>query len=89
MIVGYNWDSLKRHKVSPNMIDEVLCSTMFSHLHLEDAEHTCEMIVGYTLSERLIEIGVRYLSSESIYIFHAQNVSPQYYELFKQEWDNG
>lgn len=44
MILGYNWDSLKRHKISPNMIHEVLCSTMFSHFHLEDAEHTCESL---------------------------------------------
>jgi hypothetical protein len=47
------------------------------------------MQVGYTFSERLLEIGIRYRSADEVYIFHAQTASPQYKKLFKEDWKNG
>ncbi|MBS2010085.1 MAG: hypothetical protein JST01_23755 [Cyanobacteria bacterium SZAS TMP-1] len=47
------------------------------------------MLVGYTFTERLLEIGIRYKSATEVYIFHAQTVSPQYRKLFEEDWKNG
>jgi hypothetical protein len=88
-IDGYNWDSLNRHGITAELIDEVLQGLMVSYFPVEDAEDTCEMLVGYTFTERLLEIGLRYLSADSVFVFHAQTVSPQYRKLFEEDWDNG
>lgn len=71
------------------MIDEVLSGSMVSYFSVDEADETCEMLVGYTLTERLIEIGIRYLSETEIYIFHAQSASPNYKKLFEEDWKNG
>lgn len=88
-VAGYNWDSLNRHGVTAEEIDEVFAGSMVSYFLLDDADDTCEMLVGYTFSERLIEIGLRYQTSESVYVFHAQTVSPNYRKLFEEDWNNG
>lgn len=88
-IVGYNWDSLNRHGVTTEMIDEVLLGTMVSYFSVDEADETCEMLVGYTFTERLLEIGLRYRSPDEVYIFHSQTVSPQYRKLFEEDWKNG
>lgn len=89
MVYEYNWDSLNRHGVTPKMINEVLDGSMVTYIPIEDANDTCEMIVGYTLTERLLEIGIRYKSENFAFIFHAQTVSPEYRKLFEEEWNNG
>ncbi len=63
--------------VTAEMIDEVIAGSMVSFFSLDDADDTCEMLVGYTFTERLLEIGLRYQSTESVYVFHAQPASPQ------------
>ena len=88
-IVGYNWDSLNRHGTTPEMIDEVLAGSMVSSFQLDEADHASEMIVGFTFSNRLLEIGVRYFSEEEVFIFHAQSASPQYKKLFLEDWKIG
>lgn len=71
------------------MIDEVLAGSIVSYFPVDDADDTCEMLVGYTFSDRLIEIGLRYQSTDSVYIFHAQTVSPQFRKLSEKDWNNG
>jgi hypothetical protein len=88
-IIGYNWDSLTRHGVTQEMIDEVLQGAMVSYFSVDEADETCEMLVGYTFTERLLEIGIRYRSADEVYIFHAQTASPQYKKLFQEDWKNG
>jgi uncharacterized DUF497 family protein len=88
-IIGYNWASLNRHGVTTEMIDEVLLGTMVSYFSADEADETCEMLVGYTFTERLLEVGLRYRSADEVYIFHAQTVSPQYRKLFEEDWQNG
>lgn len=88
-IIGYNWDSLNRHGISAEMIDEVFAGSMVSYFSLDDADDTCEMLVGYTFGERLLEIGLRYRSPSTVYIFHAQSVSPQFKKLFEKDWKLG
>lgn len=66
MQIEYNWDSLNRHCITAEMIDEVLQGSMISYFSLDDTDDTCEMLVGYTFSERLIEIGLRYKSADSV-----------------------
>jgi hypothetical protein len=88
-IVGYNWESLNRHGITPEMVDEVLQGSMVSYFALDDDDDTCEMLVGYTFTEQLLEIGLRYLSTDSVFVFHAQTVSPQYRKKFEEDWDNG
>lgn len=88
-IAGYNWESLNRHGVTAEMIDEVLQGSMVSYFTIRDPEDTCEMVVGYTFAERLLEIGLRYVSPDSVFVFHSQAVSPEYRKLFEEDWDNG
>lgn len=87
-IVKYNWESLDRHGITAEMIDEVLQGSMVSYFPIDDPDDTCEMVVGYTFTERLLEIGLRYLSADSVYVFHAQTVSPQYRKMFEEDRDN-
>jgi hypothetical protein len=89
-IVGYNFESLNRHGITPEMIDEVLTGSMVSYFAIdEENEDTCEMLVGYTFAEKLIEIGLRYKSADSVYVFHAQPVSPQFRKRYEEDWHNG
>ena len=71
------------------MVDEVIQGSMVSYFVVEDPDATCEMAVGYTFTERLLEIGLRYLSVNSVYVFHAQTASPKYRKKFEEDWDNG
>lgn len=87
-IVGYNWESLNRHGVTLEMIEEVLQGSMVSYFAIDDADDTCEMLVGYTFTERLLEIGLRYVSADSVYVFHAQTASPEYLRKFEGDWTN-
>jgi hypothetical protein len=82
-------ESLTRHGVTAEMIDEVFAGTMISYFPLDDADDSCEMLVGYTFTERLLEIGLRYLTVDTVFVFHAQTVSPNYRELFQEDWGNG
>lgn len=89
-IIGYNWESLNRHGITAEMIDEVLAGLMVSYFILDDEDgDTCEMLVGYTFSEKLIEVGIRFKTADAVFVFHAQTVSPQYRQLFEQDWNNG
>ena len=89
-IVGYNWESLNKHGITAEMIDEVLAGLMISYFTLDDEDDdTCEMLVGYTFNEKLLEIGLRYKTVDTAFVFHAQTVSPQYRKLFEQDWKNG
>jgi hypothetical protein len=92
LIIGYNFDSLKRHRVTPALIDEVLEGSMVSYFAIEDDKHgdrTCEMVVGFTMRDRLLEIGLRYESKTEAFVFHAQTASPHFRALFEKEWNNG
>ena len=88
-IVGYNWESLNRHGITAEMIDEILQGSIVSYFAIDDEDDTCEMLVGYTFTERLLEIGLRYTSTDSVYVFHAQTVSPEYRKRFEEDWNNG
>jgi hypothetical protein len=88
-VAGYNFESLNRHGVTPEMIDEVLQGSMVSYFTVDEADETCEILVGYTFTERLLEIGLRYRSADEVFVFHAQNVSPHYRKLFEEDWNNG
>lgn len=48
------------------MIDEVLLGTMVSYFSVDEADETCEILVGYTFTERLLEIGLRYRSPNEV-----------------------
>lgn len=89
-IVGYNQESLDRHEITAEMIEEVLAGSMVSYFALDDEEGgTCEMLVGYTFAERLIEIGLRYKTADTLFVFHAQTVSPKYRKRYEEDWQNG
>lgn len=88
-IAGYNWESLNRHGITAEMIDEVMAGLMISYFAIADPDDTCEMLVGYTFSEKLIEVGLRYQTAATAYVFHAQTVSPQFRKLFEEDWKNG
>lgn len=85
-IVGYNLDSLNRHGITPEMIDEVLAGSMVSYFPLDAEKETCEMLVGYTFGEKLIEVGLRYRTANTVFVFHAQTVSPEYRKLYEEDW---
>jgi len=93
--VGYNWESLNRHDVTPELVEEVLEGLMVSEFALDDyvdekgESFSCEMRVGYTLGERLLEIGIRYLTVSSVFVFHAQSASPTYKAKFEEQWNHG
>ena len=80
---------LNRHGITTELIDEVLQGSMVSYFLIDDAEYTCEMVVGYTFTERLLEFGLRYLTADSVFVFHGQAASPRYRRLFEEEWDHG
>ncbi len=70
----FNYDSLKRAKVSPDECLEVLADpfkTFYDDLPSQRGSPR-RMWVGYTLTERRLEIGVEYLKSDIEHIYHAR-----------------
>jgi hypothetical protein len=74
----YNDESLRRHKVSPADVNEVLAesnvTTRNFDLPIAQEDNLRIMFVGYNFAGRLIEIGVEFISEYEAYVFHAQTV---------------
>jgi hypothetical protein len=48
-------------------------------------ETYCEIGVGFTSTNRLIEFGISYLNDDEVAVFHAQSASPEYQTLYEVE----
>lgn len=74
MPFAFNDDSLKRGKVSPEECLEALADpfkTYYDDLPSERGNPR-RMWVGYTLTERRLEVGVEYMKNNVDHIYHAR-----------------
>jgi hypothetical protein len=86
IIVRWNQESLNRHGVAQQEVLEALADSMTRYFEPnKEYETYCEIGVGFTSSNRLIEFGISYLTNNEVSIFHAQSVSPEYKKLYEEE----
>jgi hypothetical protein len=78
--------SALKHEITEQQIREVLadqCSTKAFELHEDSEGDPQEMLVGYTQTNVLIEIAVKY-TDERDQVFHANRVSAEYRKLYEE-----
>ena len=78
-------DSAFKHGITELQIGEVLAdkyTTKPFELHDDENSNPQEMLVGYTQSNVLLEIGVRYMD-EWDEVFHANRVTAEYRALYE------
>lgn len=73
----YNYESMKRHDVSVDEINEVQRSPLTVTIDLEPSHEGNDRVmwVGFTLNLRLLEIGVEYLSNDHEHMFHTMDAT--------------
>ena len=79
MLITYDHDNLRKHKVSPEEADEVLANDPFDfELPQSHSGNVRVMFVGFTYLGRLLEIGVEYRSAYHEHIFHGMRATRLY-----------
>jgi uncharacterized DUF497 family protein len=100
VLITYNDLSLKKHKITRDQVKEAITdpmraifdmperTTQLSNL-VAEADSYRQMIVGYTHTNILLEVGIEMIADHALHIFHAQKISPQYYKLYEEWLKNG
>jgi len=81
----YNHDSLDRHGVSEQDVDEVYANGKDFDMSSSVKGNDRIMVVGWTSAGRLLEVGIEYLADGDEYIFHAMEATQYYRELFDKD----
>jgi hypothetical protein len=78
-----NW---KGRGITPLDVDFVMRSTISAEEEMSDGVGGTlrVMFVGYTQSARLLEVGVEYLDDQEELVFHADDATPYYENLFRE-----
>jgi hypothetical protein len=73
----FNTESLKRHRVSKKECLEVIMNPLSAYLDeaVSNRENARRLYVGFTLSVRLLEVGVEYMSDNRWHIYHAKRAN--------------
>jgi hypothetical protein len=80
----YNYESLRRHKVTEEEADEVYADGLDFDLDPSPNGNDRIMVVGWTGTGRLLEVGIEYLPENSEHIFHTSDATRHYKELFER-----
>ncbi len=88
-MVKYTYDdeNLRKNRVSPVEFQEVFASYLSFAEDLEPSErgNNRVMIIGWTYSGRILEIGVEYFDAEDReHVFHAMDAGKKYKEAFSK-----
>ena len=85
MRTSYNHESLDRHGISKEEVDESYATGKDFDLPSSANGNDRIMVVGWTASGRLLEIGIEYWTNGDEYIFHAMDATRYYSELFSKD----
>jgi hypothetical protein len=85
MRTTYNHESLDRHGVTEQEVDEVYASGKDFDLAPSDAGNDRIMVVGWTANGRLLEIGIEYSPQGDEHIFHGNEATKEYQLLFEKD----
>lgn len=85
MRTTYNHESLDRHGISEQEVDEVYSTGKDFDMSSSTNGNDRIMVVGWTSFGRLLEIGIEYLTNTDEYIFHAMDATRYYSELFNKD----
>jgi hypothetical protein len=80
----YNHESLSRHGVTEQETDEVYVTGLDFDLGPSADGNDRIMVVGWTSTSRLLEVGIEYLPDGNEHIFHASNATRYYKRLFEK-----
>jgi uncharacterized DUF497 family protein len=82
----YNYESMKRHCVTVDEINEVQRSPLTVIIDLEPSDKGNDRVVwiGFTFSLRLLEIGVEYLPNDNEHMFHTMDATKTHRKEFEQ-----
>lgn len=92
-IITFNDESLKRHKVSRLEVLQALSDPLVQAVLDGESKqgNSTRVYVGYTNSDRLLEIGIEYRKDEE-HVFHADNARSHFAKIFhnwrKHTWQN-
>ena len=79
VLISYNDDSLRRHEVSHEEVQEALADSL--RIEVQEGEsndgNPTTIWIGATLSDGLLEIGFEYLEDED-HIYHCDNCRSHY-----------
>jgi hypothetical protein len=82
--ITYNYESLDRHGITEQEADEVYATGKDFDLEPSASGNDRIMVVGWTSSGRLLEIGIEYLPHGHDHMFHASDATKSYRELFEK-----
>jgi hypothetical protein len=85
MKTTYNHESLDRHGISEEEADEVYATGKDFDLSPSDDGHDRIMVVGWTATGRLLEVGIEFLPGGDEHIFHANLATKHYEKLFEKD----
>ena len=83
MLVTLNYADLQKHNVTEIEVDQVMSSDANIECDLPSSQqgHDRLMLIGFTLSGRLLELGIEFLP-DALHIFHASDATKQYQTEF-------
>ena len=81
----YNNKSLAKHNVTQQEVDQVVASFRSVWIPMSKSTRGFErvMIVGFTNSGRLLEVGVELFLNDDLHYFHADNAT----KVYKREYE--
>lgn len=85
MKTTYNHESLSSHVVSIAEADDVYATGKDFDLDPSECGNDRIMVVGWTASGRLLEVGIEYLPDGNEHIFHASGATQEYENLFDRK----
>ena len=81
----YNCDSLNKHNITKEEVDQVYAMGKGFDLNPSLKGNDRVIVVGWTATGRLLEIGIEYLADGNEYIFHANEATKHYQNLFDRK----
>ncbi len=84
---SYNHESLQRHSVTVEEINEVLRSPLTIVIDLEPSRKGNDRVIwiGFTFNIRLLEIGIEYLPNNKEHVFHAMDATKTHRKEFEKK----
>lgn len=85
MLLSYNQGNLRKNKVTKDEVEQVILSdtTIDFQMTPSNFGNDRTMLVGFTLSGRILEIGIEFLP-DTLHVFHANDATKAYQQKFRE-----
>ncbi len=85
MLLSYNDRDLRKNKVSRDEVEQVISSDTTIDYQMQPSNYGNDrvMLVGFTLTGGMLEIGIEFLS-DSMHVFHSSSATRTYQRKFRE-----